>query len=404
MQLKIGIIGDVHLGASYSLGKKDHSKGINSRLVDYDITLIETIKDMAAQGCKHLIFTGDIFEHRTPSVKQQELFSAALKIALDLGIEEIHIVVGNHDQQRITRATTISYIKELQLSNIHVYDEIDMVTVHDDDGEALANLIFMPYRDRKWFETDSAQQAINEVDEMLSYHLGSIDNDAKKILVGHMVVEGTMWMLDEYADLYESNDLILPRDMFRSIDVTVMGHVHTPGLVCKNPFIYYVGSMEKRGAFEAHDKKYVIIDLETKSFKPHNEPCRNLYDIKMDFSNLPQGEKLMGLIIEHIDEFAKDKEMASAIVRVMVSISADDDKFCNPKEIEEYLRAKYNVEHCVEIKPSLLFSRQARDSQINEHASDTESFSKYINKAFRDSEIKDEILSLGLDIIRAEEV
>lgn len=404
MQLKIGIIGDVHLGASYSLGKKDYIKGINSRLVDYDNTLIGTIKDLASQGCKHLVFTGDIFEHRTPSVKQQERFSAALKVALDLGIDEIHIVVGNHDQQRITRATTISYIKELQLSNIHVYDEIDMITVKDKNGEALANLIFMPYRDRKWFDTDSAQQAINQIDEMLAYHLGSIDNTAKKILIGHMVVEGTMWMLDEYADLYESNDLILPKDMFRSIDVTVMGHVHTPGLVSKNPFIYYVGSMEKRGAFEAHDKKYVIIDLKTKSFKPFTEPCRNLYDIKMDFSNMPQGEKLINLIIEGIDKFAGDKDMKSSIVRMQISISADDDKFCQPKVIEEYLYTKYSVEHCVEIKPALLFSRQARDSQINEHASDTESFSKYINKAFRDSELKDEILSLGLDIIRSEEV
>jgi len=402
--LKIGIIGDVHLGASYSLGKKDHSKGINSRLVDYDTTLIDTITMLANAGCKHLIFTGDIFEHRTPSVKQQERFSAALKIALDLGIEQVHIVVGNHDQQRITRATTISYIKELQLSNIHVYDEIDMVTINYPDGKPAANLIFMPYRDRKWFDTDSSQQAINQVDELLAYNLGSIDNDAKKILVGHMVVEGTMWMLDEYADLYESNDLILPKDMFRNIDLTVMGHVHTPGLVSKDPFIYYVGSMEKRGAFEKHDKKYVIIDLEAKTFKPHNEPCRNLYDIKMDFSNSSEGENLSQLILDEIDEFAKDKTLESSIVRVIVSIAADDDKFCNPKEIEDYLRTKYEVEHCVEIKPSLLFSRQARDTQINEHASDTESFSKYINQAFRDSEVKDDILSLGLDIIRSEEV
>jgi len=48
--MKIGVIGDVHLGASYSLGKKDYIKGINSRLVDYDNTLIETIKIWHLKG------------------------------------------------------------------------------------------------------------------------------------------------------------------------------------------------------------------------------------------------------------------------------------------------------------------------------------------------------------------
>ena len=399
--MKIAIIGDVHLGASYNLGKKDHKVNINSRLVDYDITLLDTIKTVSEAGCKHLIFTGDIFEHRSPSIKQQERFSNALRVALELGIEEIHIVVGNHDQQRLSKATTLSYLKELNLDMIHVYDEIDHVTIYDDDKPA-ANLLFIPFRDRKWYGVETSHEAIGKIREELTYNMGAIENSAKKILIGHMVIEDTMWMLDEYAELYESNELLLPKDMFRNIDMTIMGHVHTPGVISKSPFIYYVGSMEKRGAFENHDKKYVIIDLETGSFKPCNEPCRELYDIRIDFSGNPHGEVLMDDVTAEIDLFCRGKDMKSSIVRTFVSLMAEDAKNFSIKRTMAYLYEKYEVEHCVEIKPSLLFNRQSRDSTITEHGNDSESYMSYINREYRDSKILDGILELGLELIEDE--
>lgn len=398
--MKIGVIGDVHLGASYSLGKKDHRAGINTRLVDYNSTLIKTIDAIVERGCSQIVFTGDIFEHRTPSVKQQEFFSAALRHAIESGIEHVHIVVGNHDQQRITGATTISYIKELPLSNIHVYDDVDLYKV-EVDGTPLANLIFMPYRDRKWFSTDSSDLAIKQVDEMLSYCLSSIDNDATKICIGHMTMEGTLHMLDAYADLYNSNDLLLPIDMFNSVDITIMGHVHTPGQVSKDPLILYSGSMEKRGAFESHDKKYVVIDLDQKSVKSYTEPCRPLYDIAITFSD-SYGEELMDEIVAQIDEYADESALEDSIVRMLLTIPAEDDKFCNVRKIETYLREEHRIHHCVEIKPSLIFSRQARDSTITESSTDTEAFGRYIRKTFKDSELCENILKTGLEIIGKE--
>lgn len=403
--MKIAVIGDLHYGSSFSLGKKNNLTGINTRLTDIHNTLIKTINLIIADGCEYIVFTGDIFEHRAPSVKQQELFSAALRHAIEGGIKQVFIVVGNHDQQRITRATTISYIKELPLNNIHVYDEMDMVEIKNDDGVVMANLIFMPFRDRKWFETDSNKLAIDQLDEALSYHLASIDNEGLKILVGHMTIEGTLWMLDDYSDLYnDGNDLILPTDMFRGIDITVMGHVHTPGVISKSPFIYYVGSMEKRGAFESHDKKFCIIDLEKKKFRPVTEPCRNIFDIKINLSNDTYSAALMDKLIAEVDDFATTHNLKDSIVRMVITIIAEDDKFCNAKALESYLYNTYSIEHCVEIKPSLVFSRQSRDSSITEHTSDTDAFSKYINTAYSGSGLKNNILSMGLEIIANEEV
>lgn len=398
--MKIGVIGDTHLGAAFSLGTKDVLSGVNTRLVDYQSTLISTIDSLAEKGCKQLCFTGDIFEHRIPSVKQQEFFSTALRHAVEKGFEHIHIVEGNHDQQRISSASTVSYLKELGLPNIHVYDEVDLF-VAKDGKKPLANIIFMPYRDRKWFNTDSQDVAIKQLDEILSYCVSSIDNSAVKLVVGHMTIEGTMWMLDQYAELYNGNDLVLPVSMFNGIDITVMGHVHTPGVVSKKPFIYYIGSMEKRGAFEAHEKKYMIIDTETKKLAVYSEPCREIHDIAIDFSNEVCSDRLMSKITEKIEAYSEKSSLKDAIVRILLTISAEDSKFCDTKAIEASLISKHNIFHCVEIKPSLMFSRQARDTQINENASDTEAFTRYLKSSIKDSNLIDETLAKGLEIISA---
>jgi len=400
--MKIGIIGDVHLGASLAMGKKDAESGINTRLADYDSTLNSTIYDLYDKGCETLVFTGDIFEHRTPTMKQQELFSAALRRAIEKGFKAIYIVVGNHDQQRNVQATTLSYIKELPLPNIHVIDEMDMVVLDDELGNPAANLIFMPYRDKRWLDVDTNQEAIGYLDQQLAMHVSSIENDAPKILVGHMTIEGTMWMLDSYADLYNGNDIILPVDLFNSIDITVMGHVHTPAIVSKKPLIAYVGSMEKRSSSEDHDKKYVIIDIDSKSMLEFSEPCREIYDIPLALNNDPHGELLMDLIFHEVDKFASSHILKDSIVRINLYIDANDDKFCHVNKIEEYILNIHEAFHCVEIKPSLLFSRQSRDEDINEHSPDVESFHRYIDNEFMANAMKDQILENGLRIINGE--
>lgn len=398
--MKIAIIGDVHLGANYSLGTKDIANGSNTRLIDYQNTLLATIDSAVDMGCKYLCFTGDIFELRSPSIKQQELFSYALRYAIERGILEIFVTVGNHDQQRVTGATTLSYIKELPLEHIHIFDDMDVFTVYE-DGEAKANLIFMPYRDRKWMETSTSSEAIEKLDEQLAFCLASIDNDAKKIVVGHMTIENTMWMLDKYDDLYNnSNELLLPISMFNSIDITVMGHVHTPGLVSKNPMIIYTGSMEKRGAFEDHKKKYLVIDLENQKVNTYEEPCREIFDIKLDLSGTSRGENITSYIAGKIDVFAESNALDNAIVRVLLTLKAEDDKFCSTKILESHLYDNHNVHFVPEIKPSLTFSRQARDNTITEQASDTDSFKRYVERQFASHENLGELIEAGLEIIR----
>lgn len=395
--MKVGIIGDVHLGSSFNLGVPHPELHINTRLLDVYNTLIHTIEDMIVAGVKIIIFTGDIFEHRTPALVQQKMFSQALHHAIKNGIKHIHIVVGNHDQQRIHTTTTLSYLKELKLNNISIHDDLCSVPLLNGTKQ-IVNLLFMPYRDRKWYDTEVYTEAINKMDTELKYLLAGIDNDLPKILVGHMAIEGTL-LTDDYLDLYGENQLFLPISMFNGIHITIMGHIHEPNIISKEPYLAYVGSMEKRGGFEK-DKYYIILDTDDLSLEFIKEPCRNIFDIKLDYSHLSINDLLLDRIKSDIVDFSSDKDMVESIVKINIKLSASDEEFFVGKAIQGFVKETLNVYNCLDIKPEVFSPRQARDERINEQISDAEAFKLYISSLNEDAKFKQEIIAAGLDIIK----
>lgn len=402
--MKIGIIGDAHLGDALKMGRPHPTLRVNTRLLDFVNTMKSTIDDMVEDDVETLVFTGDVFEHRRPTIVEQKLFSRVLRYALGKGIKQIYVVVGNHDQQRLGQATTLSYIKELQLPEIKICDEIEMVTLENDMGDPRANLIFMPYRDRKWYGVDSFSEAIDKIRSELTYLLRSIDNNRPVVLVGHMTIEGTFFK-EGYQDMYDSNQLFLPKDMFKGINVTLMGHVHEPGVISRDPYIAYVGSMEKTRFFEQHDKVYAVVNMNDASVEFKKEPCRNVFDISFDFSSVAYGDELMDKIFASIDTFAEKigvegKTLQSSIVRVPLRISAGDEKYCDVKKIASYLRETHKVFNCLETSPAVFSPRQARDDRITEQISDTEALRLFLDTSEEDPEMRAAIVEAGIEIIK----
>lgn len=399
MSIKIGVIGDVHLGANQWAGRQHPTLNVNTRLLDYAETLDLTIDEMAASGVTEIVFTGDIFEHRFPSIVQQKIFSQSLHRAQSKGIDCIHIVIGNHDQQRIHAATTLSYLKELNLPNIKVYDEMSLHII-EWFGRPVANMVFMPYRDRLWVEQDNHSDAVqslkNELDAILSVRNTAIPT----ILIGHMTIEGT-FVDDEYRDLYGENQLTLPRSMFNDINVTLMGHIHKPDIISESPYIAYVGSMEKRGGFEDHDKLYAIIDLETASVEYHKEHCRNMLDMTLDYSSLVVGEQLMDRVKTDIAAYAASNDVAGSIVRPTIRICAEDEPILDARLTASYLKEIHGAHFCTEIKPEVITSRQSRDDRITEGVSHIQALQMYLENSVDDVEVRKMLIDAGVDIIRA---
>lgn len=395
--MKIAVIGDVHLGGGYNWGTNHPALHINTRLIDFTDTLITTIDEIVEAGVTHLVFTGDIFEHRRPSLVEQKAFSRALAHAISAGIEEIYIVIGNHDQQRQAHTTTISYLKELNLPNIRVFDNMDMVML-EQNGEPALNLILMPFRDRNWFSAVYAQDGVERMRHSLDFLIKSIENDRPTIVVGHMAIQGTV-IDDRYVDMRTENQLFLPTDMFSRVDLTIMGHIHEPGVVSDNPYIAYVGSMEKTSSFEQHDKVYCIVDTNG-SISYHPEPCRPIYEIEIDFTNVPLGEDLMAKIKEKVSTFAEQHRLSGSIVRVGLRICAEDDKYCDGKAIKQMLKDSHKVFNCLDITPTLLSTRQARDERITERVSTLEALTLFLNNTVDDDQLREELIVAGANIIK----
>lgn len=400
--MRIGIIGDLHFGASFHLGRTNNSLNVNSRLLDYADTLESTFDSLVEHGVEEVVFTGDIFEHRYPSLIQQKMFSQALHYAISKGIQKIHIVVGNHDQQRANTTTTISYLKELNLANIRIYDELktELLTFN---GVEVANVIFMPYRDRMWLGTETYNEAICRMRDLLNEQLSNIENNLPKIVVGHMTIEGTLFD-EEYRELYSENQLMLPVDMFDNVNITIMGHIHKPDIVSLDPYIAYVGSMEKRGGFEDHNKVFAILDLEKSEVSYHKEPCREIYDLDLDYTSAIVGDKLQKRIFDDIILFSANKTLEGSIIRCTVKICAEDVPHCDTKAIIVHLKDIYKVNYCTDIKKDVFSPRQSRDDRITEGISDSEALRLFLENTVDDIDLRKSILEAGLDIMRSLEV
>lgn len=398
MPSKVAVIGDVHIGSSLSLAKPATEQRLNSRLLDYKQTLESTIDDVAAAGAKHLILTGDIFESRSPPLVQQKIFSQAVHRAFSKGIEHLHLIEGNHDQTRLIDSSTIDPLKELQLPNLHVYDEITAVELKE-NGETIANLITLPYRDRKWFGVETTEEAFSIIEQQLTAAFDSVKNDKMKLLIGHVCVEGTIFENEE-AEFYGENQLFVPKRFFERADRSIFGHIHQPEVISETPYIAYVGSMEKRSGSETHDKLYAIIDPQSKSVEFRKEPCREIYDIKLDYSHLNLAEGLFDRISSDVDDFAATRQMKDSIVKMSLKIVATDDQYVEPKRIYRMLKQRHGIHHCVELHPELFTQRQARDVRVTEQIVDTEAFRLYLETLIDDKEARTELLQIGTDIIR----
>jgi len=387
--MMVGIIGDCHLGASTKAGPKDSVTGISTRLTDYYTTLIWAI-DALAPTCKVLIFTGDIFEHRYPQMIQQQLFSGALRHALNKGIEKIVIIEGNHDQQRTSDTTTLAYLAELQLPNIIVAHD---PTTLDLDGHKLH---FLPYRDRRYYGAATYADAITAADAQISA-LATSNGTKTNMLVGHMALEGTFFP-EEEAELYTDNELMLPKSSFARFNLTVMGHVHTPGQISSNPPIWYVGSLEKRGAFEAHTKRVCAVDLDARTIDWIDLPCRNFFEYNLVIPK--SGVDFSAVVQAGLDKQIGTDAIKGGIVKINIKVKADDIGRYDAEEIRQYLGQR-GVFFCLPPVMTIESERVSR-SDIKEQISDTDTWSQYISNAVSDKTVLAALLEVGNAIIAEE--
>lgn len=397
--MKAVVLGDVHFGTGYSLGKVDKLKRLNSRLLDFSATFDYVIDYLISNEIKVLIITGDIFEFRRPKASELGIFAEKIQRLEEHGIQT-HIVAGNHDIIADERTTTIDVLQKLKLPNTFIYSEIDSFECGKEDR---MNFVFLPYRTKSILGCTTNKDSIERVKERIDYEVDKFSK-GNKFLVGHFMFKQTMlgsMTLEKNAD-----EVVFPTEMFESFDGTIVGHIHPHQILNAQPLMCYVGSMECKDFGEADLKKYFLVidnDGGELVFNFEALPTRKLHDIKFDLSSSHTSDEFLAELKTQLLEFSKENSLKESIVRLTVYVSNSVINDFNIEEIKQYMKNTFDVFHCVGVHPFIMSKKQLRKSSITESKDPKDSFVEYVNDIFginEKEEMREKLIEWGLDIIK----
>lgn len=397
--MRLVVLGDLHLGGGYSLGRIDPHRQLNTRLIDHSNTFDHVIDFMVDRGVKHLALTGDIYEHRRPEASQMAVFSDKLARLTDLGIHT-HIVAGNHDIVRAHKATTMDKFRLLRLPTVHVYNDVGSYRCEDPGGGPGINLVLAPFRTRQMLQCWSNEDAAELLKNSLRYEQQLLDNGDPMVLVGHLTLQGATnhgSPLEEHAVF----DIIMPTAAFEGFDAVVMGHIHQYQVIADNPLIMHVGSMERTDFGESkYPKFFVFFENDggklTWEFIPL--PVKPLHDLVIDKST-EEPTTLMDSIRQWIRDYAARNKMANSIVRVDVTVGEAAAHAIDTAEIMRFLLRDMMVSNCVGVHSTVLSKRQLRDATITERADPKSALDKWLELNVSDPTMRGAMRKAGFRII-----
>lgn len=392
------MLGDPHFGASYSLGGIDNNIQINNRLLDYGKTFDFVIDHILNNKIPHIIILGDNFEHNRPSPVELSLFAKKLHRLVEQDVN-VHIIVGNHDLIRSNKATTLDVFKQLKLPNINIYSTVSSTTISDENGNNL-NVIFLPYKSKHMLKLNTNNEAIEYIKDQIKYQLEeNCNNEYPTILAGHMTVQGSD--ITNLLLSYDiSSEIILPQEIFRNVDMTFFGHIHSFGIINNNPYIVNLGSMERNTFSDVGiDKKISIIDVENNNITCDfvNLPVRNIYEIQIDCTQISV-ENTMKYVLSSLKKYDKEISLKDSIIRVKIFVSNNNFNEIDLHKIRKYFREKY-IFYCTGINIIILTMKQPRRASITEKSSDLDAFKEYLNLVVEDKDFKAQLMEKGEQII-----
>lgn len=395
--MKAVILGDTHFGGGYSLGKIDPYRQVNSRLIDFLNTYDYVLDYMVSVNAKHLIISGDIFEHRRPQAIELGLFAEKINKSSSYKIHT-HIIVGNHDLTFYQNATTLDILHELKLPYVHIYTDVKSVVCSDGETDDVINFIFIPFRNKKMLKCDTTAEAIRRLRDRIVYEVNSIGLGTK-IAVGHFMLENPTIS----KSLIESSigEIVLPLDIFKDLDATIMGHVHTHQIIQESPLISYIGSMERAKLDEGKHKKYFLVaDVNDGNFTYEFKqlPVRNIYDLVIDQTTAKDSEDAIIEVKKYIDNYSLNNNLTGSIIRLQIYLT--ENLLCNfhIENIVEYLKEEHKINNCVGVFTNIAPKRQMRKESITEQADPITAFLDYLELE-KNPKLKEKMKEYGLGIL-----
>jgi len=396
--MKIGIIGDVHASNSFSLGKIDFDTQLNSRLIDFINTFDKIIDEFADRKVELVILTGDTFDKKSPQPQEINILSKSFMRAVNKNMK-ILLLVGNHDQQRVSSTTSVDMFNSLSLEKIKAFPEFSVYTTQDESGQDI-NIVMCPYTDKNSFGVPMPEQAIAMIKQKVEEISSSLKG--KKICVAHYMLGKTV--TGQTSEMFSLNELIVPLDVFSGFDLVVAGHVHSHEILQKDPPIIYMGSMDRLSFGEMrHEKKSLVYDTGPGTYEFISNKVRDMFEIDLDYSGKEYKVGINEKIISDIEEYAKTNNLEGAIVKVLIKVGENDSYHINNERLKEFVLAQ-RVNHLVPIQISTVSTRTLRNKDIDENSDSRAAMEKFIDSLQTETNgIKEKLKKVAREIIESVE-
>lgn len=313
---------DFHLGME-NYGRLDAATGLSSRVGDFLRTLDAIVDAALGAHVDAVLFAGDAYRSRDPSLTYQREFSRRIGKLASAGIDVL-LLVGNHDlPNAIGKATPMDIYETLAVERIHVFSRPETRTIRTRGGPL--QIVALPWVRREGLLTTeslkskSADEVDLETNEVLrtwvDHQIALLDRDVPAILLAHATIAGATYGSERKVLL--GRDLVLAGSTVDrpEFSYVALGHIHKHQRLGAVTPVVYSGSTERIDFGEEREPKgfmevEVVAPGEPARFRFHELPTRPFATISVALNGDDPTEQVLAALAR--------QDVAGSVVRVVV--------------------------------------------------------------------------------------
>jgi len=372
--IKLVHLADLHLGVE-NYGRIDPATGLSSRLTDF-LRSFDHVVGYAldeANGIDLVIFAGDAFKTRDPNPTYQRAFAQRIRQLSEGGLPVV-LIAGNHDlPNAANRAHAVEIFDTLQVPNVHVSGTPERLQIETRSGPV--QVVTLPWITRSALlaRDEYKNRSLEEINDLILERLieivegengliDALDRAVPTVLVAHGTVQGAVYGSEQSVML--GHDVILPPSLVRhpAWDYVALGHIHKHQVLHTSPPVVYAGSLERIDFGEEKETKgFVVAEVERGkaryTFRPLD--ARPFVTVRVKAGGDDPTAQVLAAIAAH--------DLAGAVVRVIVEMTADKESLLRVHEIRRALAPAFHVAAIVkevERPPRLRLGQEALVAEL----------------------------------------
>ena len=351
--MRIVHFADVHIGVE-NYGKTDPETGLSTRLGDFLKSFDQVVSYAIDSGADLVLCCGDAYKSRDPTQTHQREFARRLARLSGAGIP-VFLVVGNHDMPSVLgRATALEIFRTLDVPNVHIGDRLTTYRVDTADGPVQIVAVPWPRRsgllareDSRGLTPEQVNEAIQEsLSRLIRAEASALDPSVPALLAGHISVGGAT-VGSEQSMMLGRDPVLLKSDVaLPAFDYVALGHIHRHQILNEDPRVVYSGSLERIDFGEERDEKgFCVIEIDTampvgqrvREFAFQSVEARRFVTVDVDIraGDSDPTASVLNAISTH--------EVADAIVRVRITVPAEQERHLRDAEIRDALGGAHFV-------------------------------------------------------------